>query len=236
MITWFQKEDLVYVVDSQRDFSNEEIERLTWLFSGAQRLSCNALAGVHIGPRKEMITPWSTNAVDIATQMGVSGITRIEMLQRVEAATEKEAEEKARRQYDPMLQQIYLNPSDQIFSIDAVPEPVRHIDDLRAYTVEEGLALSEEEIRYLEQLSEKIGRKLTDSEVFGFSQVNSEHCRHKIFGGTYVIDGDTKPNSLFQMIKQTSKEHPNRIVSAYKDNGAESGAVRPKECGQTRLF
>ncbi|MBR6920282.1 MAG: phosphoribosylformylglycinamidine synthase [Bacteroidales bacterium] len=241
MITWFQKEDLVYVVDSQRDFSNEEIERLTWLFSGAQRLSCNALTGVHIGPRKEMITPWSTNAVDIATQMGVSGITRIEMLQRVEAATDKEAEEKARRQYDPMLQQVYLNPSDQIFSIDAEPEPVRHIDDLRAYTVEEGLALSEEEIRYLEQLSEKIGRKLTDSEVFGFSQVNSEHCRHKIFGGTYVIDGDTKPNSLFQMIKQTSKEHPNRIVSAYKDNvafvqGPKAVQFAPKSADKPDFF
>ena len=220
MITWFQKDNLVYVVDSQHDFSEEEISRLTWLFSGAQRLACTGPEGVYIGPRKEMITPWSTNAVDIATQMGVPGITRMEMLQRVEAATEKEAEELARQRFDPMLQQVYLNPTDGIFRIDADPEPVRHIEDLRAYTVEEGLALSEEEILYLEELSRRIGRPLTDSEVFGFSQVNSEHFRHKIFGGTYIIDGETKPFSLFQMIKQTSKEHPNRIVSAYKDNVA----------------
>jgi phosphoribosylformylglycinamidine synthase len=82
------------------------------------------------------------------------------------------------------------------------------------------LALNAEEVEYLEQLSKKMGRKLTDSEIFGFSQVNSEHCRHKIFNGTFVIDGEEMPHSLFQMIKMTSKENPNGIVSAYKDNVA----------------
>ena len=73
---------------------------------------------------------------------------------------------------------------------------------------------------YLEGVATKIGRKLTDSEVFGFSQVNSEHCRHKIFNGTFVIDGEEQPTSLFKMIKETSKQFPNDIVSAYKDNVA----------------
>ncbi|MFN7329053.1 MAG: phosphoribosylformylglycinamidine synthase, partial [Bacteroidota bacterium] len=82
------------------------------------------------------------------------------------------------------------------------------------------LALSEEEITYLNEVSWKLGRKLTDSEVFGFSQVNSEHCRHKIFNGTFVIDGVEKEMTLFQLIKKTSKENPNQIVSAYKDNVA----------------
>ena len=220
MITYFQKDKSVYVVDSQHEFSSEEIERLSWLFSGAAPLEAGSLQGVFIGPRREMITPWSTNAVDIAYNTGVKGIVRIERLQAVEGSSEADAVKQAQRMYDPMLQQVYSNPSQNIFQIDAEPEPVRYIDDLRSYTVEEGLALSEEEIKYLENLSVKIGRRLTDSEVFGFSQVNSEHCRHKIFGGTYIIDGEQKPSSLFQMIKQTSKEHPNRIVSAYKDNVA----------------
>ncbi len=220
MITYFQKDKSVYVVDSQHEFSSEELKRLSWLFSEAAPVEAEELQGVYIGPRREMITPWSTNAVDIAFNMGVKGIVRMEQLQRVEGTSEADAVKQAQRMYDPMLQQVYSNPSQTIFRIDAEPEPIRYIDDLRTYMVEEGLALNEDEIKYLENLSVKIGRKLTDSEVFGFSQVNSEHCRHKIFGGTYIIDGEQKPASLFQMIKQTSKEHPNRIVSAYKDNVA----------------
>src|SRR5690606_16879256 len=100
------------------------------------------------------------------------------------------------------------------------PEPVRYIDDIGAYNQQEGLALSEDEVEYLNQVTATIGRKLTDSEVFGFSQVNSEHCRHKIFNGTFIIDGKEKPDTLFQLIKKTSKEHPNKLVSAYKDNVA----------------
>ena len=72
----------------------------------------------------------------------------------------------------------------------------------------------------MENVSKKIERPLTDSEVFGFSQVNSEHCRHKIFNGTFIIDGEEKPKSLFKLIKETSKQNPNSIVSAYKDNVA----------------
>ena len=220
MITYFQKDNIFYAVESQQPFNAEEMKRFKWLFDGAAPVGENSLHGVFIGPRKEMVTPWSTNAVDIVRHMGISGVTRMEQLQKVEASGPDEARKLAERQYDPMLQQIYDLLSPDLFKIDTKPEPVRHISDLRTYTREEGLALNEDEIRYLEQLSNKIGRKLTDSEVFGFSQVNSEHCRHKIFGGTYIIDGVQKESSLFQMIKQTSKEHPNRIVSAYKDNVA----------------
>ncbi|MDE6264856.1 MAG: phosphoribosylformylglycinamidine synthase, partial [Paramuribaculum sp.] len=84
----------------------------------------------------------------------------------------------------------------------------------------EGLALSPEEEDYLRNLAENLGRPLTDSEVFGFSQVNSEHCRHKIFNGTFIIDGEEKPSSLFKLIKKTSQVNPNGLVSAYKDNVA----------------
>src|SRR5690606_34176903 len=107
-----------------------------------------------------------------------------------------------------------------IFTINIQPDEILFIDDISAYNEQEGLALNSEEIDYLQGVSNKIGRKLTDSEVFGFSQVNSEHCRHKIFNGTFVIDGEEKPTSLFKLIKETSKQHPNDIVSAYKDNVA----------------
>jgi len=100
------------------------------------------------------------------------------------------------------------------------PDPVISIDDVAEYNKKEGLALSDDEVEYLNGLAEKLGRKLTDSEVFGFSQVNSEHCRHKIFNGTFIIDGEEKPSTLFQLIKKTSKENPNFLVSAYKDNVA----------------
>src|SRR5690606_38027739 len=80
-----------------------------------------------------------------------------------------------------------------------------------------------------------------DSEVFGFSQVNSEHCRHKIFNGTFIIDGVEKENSLFQLIKKTSIKHPNHIVSAYKDNvafisGPNAQQFAPKTQEQADFF
>jgi phosphoribosylformylglycinamidine synthase len=143
--------------------------------------------------------------------MGISGIIRIEEFQSVgEDFTD----------FDPMLSQKYKGLGQAIFKVDVVPDPILNIDDIVAYNRKEGLALSDDEVEYLKGVSQKIGRKLTDSEVFGFSQVNSEHCRHKIFNGTFVIDGEEMPSSLFKLIKRTSQENPNGIVSAYKDNVA----------------
>jgi phosphoribosylformylglycinamidine synthase len=119
-----------------------------------------------------------------------------------------------------MLQALYTGLDQTIFTIDKLPDPVKYIDDINQYNLSEGLALNEEETEYLEKLSVSIGRKLTDSEVFGFSQVNSEHCRHKIFNGTFVLDGIEQEETLFQMIKSTTKTNPNNVVSAYKDNCA----------------
>ena len=98
--------------------------------------------------------------------------------------------------------------------------PIVYIENLEEYNEQEGLALSPEEIEYLHQVEGQLGRKLTDSEVFGFAQINSEHCRHKIFGGTFIIDGKEMESSLFQMIKKTTQENPHKIISAYKDNVA----------------
>jgi phosphoribosylformylglycinamidine synthase len=122
--------------------------------------------------------------------------------------------------FDPMLQSEYFVLDQNIFTVARQPESIIYIEDIAQYNQTQGLALSAEEIEYLEGLSKKLGRQLTDSEVFGFSQVNSEHCRHKIFNGQFIIDGQQKELSLFQLIKKTSTENPNSLVSAYKDNVA----------------
>jgi phosphoribosylformylglycinamidine synthase len=212
MILFFRsKANIIYAVGSLQSFQNSDIQKLTWLFGNAEPLAEKELNGFFVGPRKEMVTPWSTNAVEITQTMGISGIQRIE---EFFVAENKDAK------HDKMLQVLYTKLDQEIFTIYHSPEPIREIDNIGEYSKAEGLALSQEEIDYLENVSKELGRKLTDSEVFGFSQVNSEHCRHKIFNGTFIIDGEEKKSTLFQLIKKTSKENPNYIISAYKDNVA----------------
>jgi phosphoribosylformylglycinamidine synthase len=201
----------IFAVQTKNDLSQEDSVKLTWLFGNQPKLNAASLDAFFVGPRAAMITPWSTNATEITQNMGISGIIRIEEFTSVD---------KDEKGFDPMLSQKYTGLSQNIFKVDVSPAPILNIDDIAQYNEQEGLALSDEEVTYLQQVSTKIGRKLTDSEVFGFSQVNSEHCRHKIFNGTFVIDGVEKPSSLFKLIKKTSQEHPGDIVSAYKDNVA----------------
>lgn len=210
MIRFF-KGNNIYAVSSKEEISGNNIQKLSWLFSGAEYIEARSISGFFIGPRREMITPWSTNAVEIAQNMGITGVARIEEFFEVQASDAP---------FDSMLQKLYKTLDQDIFTIQHEPDPIRHITDISAYNQQEGLALSEDEIIYLKELSKKLGRPLTDSEVFGFSQVNSEHCRHKIFNGTFIIDGKEESETLFSMIRKTSKAHPNFIVSAYKDNVA----------------
>ncbi|MCM1349291.1 MAG: phosphoribosylformylglycinamidine synthase [Firmicutes bacterium] len=212
MVIFFKKgaSDII-AVESDHKFSTLEQEKLTWLFDGARPLASTSVKGCFIGPRKEMITPWSTNAVEITQNMGLQGISRIEQFKLTREENPA---------YDRMLQRLYTGLNSKVFDVTHAPEPIVHISDIAAYNQAEGLALSKEEEQYLTSLAEKLGRPLTDSEVFGFSQVNSEHCRHKIFNGTFVIDGEEKPLSLFKLIKKTSQLNPNKLVSAYKDNVA----------------
>ncbi len=212
MVIFFKgKNNNFYAVGSLTMFNGEDIKKLKWLFGDAEYLDKKTLDGFYIGPRKEMITPWSTNAVEITQNMGILGISRIEEFFKVRTD---------HAGYDHMLQAMYKNPDQLIFTIDKKPEPILYLSDIRAFNRNEGLALNDNEIEYLEKLSNRLGRKLTDSEVFGFSQVNSEHCRHKIFNGNFIIDGKEMPETLFGLIKKTSKINPNRLVSAYKDNVA----------------
>ncbi|WP_413603268.1 phosphoribosylformylglycinamidine synthase [Flavobacterium sp. 7A] len=212
MIHFFENQSkTIFAVQTQDKISAENISKLNWLFADANKIEKSALTDFFVGPRATMITPWSTNAVEITQNMGIEGIIRIEEFHPATADF---------NDFDPMLSQKYPELNQDIFTINIAPEAILEIDDIAAYNKQEGLALSPEEEQYLNDLATKLDRKLTDSEIFAFSQANSEHCRHKIFNGTFVIDGEEKDTSLFKLIKKTSQEFPGAIVSAYKDNVA----------------
>jgi len=201
----------IIATKADHPLSEQETARLAWLYGEAKLIDGDTIEGFFVGPRREMITPWSTNAVEITQNMSLSGIERIEEYFPVDSAD---------AEHDPMLQRMYKRLDQDIFTVHHTPEPIRHVADLEAYNEQEGLALSPEEIDYLHDIERQLGRPLTDSEIFGFAQINSEHCRHKIFGGTFIIDGKEMESSLFAMIKKTTQENPNKILSAYKDNVA----------------
>lgn len=212
MIYFFSNEhDIVFALQTDKTLDSLEISKLKWLFGNANLEESTKLSGSFVGPRAAMVTPWSTNAVEITQNMAINGILRIEEFKRVTDNYED---------FDPMLSQKYAELNQDIYTINIKPEPILDIEDIATYNQQEGLSLSEEEVDYLNNLSKKMGRRLTDSEVFGFSQVNSEHCRHKIFNGIFIIDGEEQNSSLFKLIRKTSETHPNSIVSAYKDNVA----------------
>ena len=220
MIFFFgNQSNTVFAVQTQPEISggisSENIQKLNWLFGNTQQINHLAISENFVGPRAAMVTPWSTNAVEITQNMGISGIIRIEEFEKASADFTSETSG-----FDPMLSQKYSELHQDIFTVNIQPEAILEIDDINTYNKQEGLALSLEEVAYLDDLSTKLGRKLTDSEIFAFSQANSEHCRHKIFNGTFIVDGEEKPTSLFKLIKKTSEQHPNEIVSAYKDNVA----------------
>ncbi len=197
MISFFKKSHkFFFAVEHTNILQKSDINKLKWLFDNSELIKSKTIKGNFIGPIKEMITPWSTNAVEIAENIEIKSITRIEKL------IKKEDESII----DPMLEQIYNNPNQNIFYIERKAEKILEVKDLKKYNKKEGLALNEEEIKYLENVSKKIRRKLTDSEVFGFSQVNSEHCRHKIFNGAFIIDNKKKSDSLFDLIKKHQKK------------------------------
>ena len=233
MIQFFKgAQTKIFVVGTNKQITSTNIEKLCWLFGNAESISQEKLTANFIGPRKEMITPWSTNAVEITQNMGIEGIERIEEFFEVKNEDTS---------FDPMLQATYNGIDQTIFTIEKQPEPILHIDDIAAYNQQEGLALNDDEVAYLNGVSKKIGRKLTDSEVFGFSQVNSEHCRHKIFNGEFIIDGESKSDSLFQMIRKTAAVTPDNLVSAYKDNvafikGFKSEQFAPKSQDKADFF
>jgi phosphoribosylformylglycinamidine synthase len=200
----------VYLVQTTADLSAEEIKRLEWLLE-AKKLSDSKLDGPFLGSRKEMLTPWSTNATEMAQNIGVKSVTRVEEFTKIEQSATAP---------DPMLQAVYPTLTLDIFDSKETGETNSPVTNIKKFSDDFGLALSDEEVTYLQDVSKEIGRELTDAEIYGFGQINSEHCRHKIFRGAFVIDGQPRSDSLFDLIRKTSKASPDNIVSAYSDNVA----------------
>ena len=233
MVLFFKTpSDHIIATEIDHQPNEQETQELCWLYDNATVVDAQSMPGYFVGPRREMITPWSTNAVEITQNMNLKGIRRIEEYFPVDSMD---------ADHDPMLQRMYNGLDQNVFTVDIQPEPIKHVENLEEYNEQEGLALSAEEIEYLHKVEGQLGRPLTDSEIFGFAQINSEHCRHKIFGGTFIIDGEEKESSLFQMIKKTTQENPNKILSAYKDNvafseGPEIDQFSPADHSQPDLY
>ena len=200
----------VFVVETSSPITSKNINKLKWLFGNSPQIKNPTITGNFVGPRANMISPWSTNAVEITQNMGIKEILRIE-----EYLNKNIVEV-----IDPMLVIEIDGLNQNLFTVNIKPKKVLQVQDIDSYNQKEGLALNSDEIKYLKKIAKSLKRPLTDSEVFGFSQVNSEHCRHKIFNGEFIINGKIQESSLFKLIKKTSKENPNTIVSAYKDNVA----------------
>lgn len=202
----FQNEAQAFILQSSSALTTEEREKVSWAL---QAEPSGRLEGDFVGPRRELISPWSTCACEILRAMGVPGVLRVECFEITQTG-----------EFDPMLEERYQGLSETSLVTEAEKEAVKFVDDIASFNAEAGLALSDDEIAYLETAASQFGRALTDSEIFGFAQINSEHCRHKIFNGSFTIDGKRQPKSLFTLIKETSKHAPHRLVSAYKDNVA----------------
>ena len=182
-----------------------------------------------IGPRSGTISPWSSKTEDIIKNVGVADIDRVEKFYgfTISSFSEKENLDLSMF-FDRMTQSVYLsfeectdflNIAEQrnISHINIINEG---INALKNANLSYGFAMSEDEIEYLYDFYSKSARNPTDAELMMFAQANSEHCRHKIFNAKWTVDGISKNNSLFDLIKETSKQSPNGIISAYKDNAA----------------
>lgn len=203
----FASDELAYVLECTKKLESKELTTIESLLEA--RLQNSPINGEFVGPKKAMISPWSTNAVSIFQNAGINSIERAELFSR---NTDN---------FDPMTQEKFTGLSSCSLQGDKhAPEKLQKVLDVKSFNEEAGLALSEEEIKFLEESQKKLGRPYTDAEIYAFAQINSEHCRHKIFNGTFVIDGKAKEKSLFSLIKDTSKAAPDNLVSAYRDNVA----------------
>ncbi|MFL2703916.1 MAG: phosphoribosylformylglycinamidine synthase, partial [Gammaproteobacteria bacterium] len=182
-----------------------------------------------IGPRSGTISPWSSKTEDIIKNVGVADIDRVEKFYgfTISSFSEKENLDLSMF-FDRMTQSVYLsyeectdflNIAEQrnISHINIINEGINALKNANSSY---GFAMSEDEIEYLYDFYSKSARNPTDAELMMFAQANSEHCRHKIFNAKWTVDGISKNNSLFDLIKETSKQSPNGIISAYKDNAA----------------
>jgi phosphoribosylformylglycinamidine synthase len=209
-----------YFVETEAELSADErrlLERL--LDDGSPKAQAVAGELYLVVPRLGTISPWSSKASDIARNCGLARIKRIE---RGTAFHVNGAKADPSPQLHDRMTQTVLRSFDEAGKLfeHVPPRPLQHVSDIRRANRDLGLALSEDEIEYLERAYRSLGRDPTDAELTMFAQANSEHCRHKIFNADWIIDGVRQPQSLFAMIRHTHAAHPQGTVVAYSDNAA----------------
>ena len=228
----------VHFTQLERELSKTEVERLEALLHYGTRQSENPLPiashveSFWVVPRFGTISPWSSKATDIARVCGLEAVKRIERgieyrLYLERALTSEERVALAALLHDRMTESVLddLSVASQMFVAEA-PRALRRVavrgdrQALLRANLELGLALSDDEIDYLLESFEQLGREPTDVELMMFAQANSEHCRHKIFNADFIIDGEPRRKSLFAMIRNTHARAPDGVLSAYRDNAA----------------
>ncbi|WP_367680733.1 phosphoribosylformylglycinamidine synthase [Candidatus Fukatsuia anoeciicola] len=226
--------EYVHFINLSAPLNTEEDTKLQHLLKYGNVLPKRTVSGVLrlVTPRPGTISPWSSKASNIAHNCGLSKVLRLERgiafyIQSSEM-TSNQWQQLETILHDRMIETVFneLTQAKQLFSYRS-PKTLQWIDITRKgrKALEEansqlGLALVTEEIDYLMSTFTTLGRNPTDIELYMFAQANSEHCRHKIFNANWRIDGVDQPYSLFDMIKNTFKQTPDYVLSAYKDNAA----------------
>ncbi|MEC8208448.1 MAG: phosphoribosylformylglycinamidine synthase, partial [Pseudomonadota bacterium] len=225
--------EFMHFADLTAELSADEQTKLEKLLTYGPTIAEHSPAGtlILVTPRPGTISPWASKATDIAHNCGLSQVHRVErgIAYYVEGnLSAEQTAEVAALLHDRMTEATHTDMADaaKLFRHDE-PRPMSSVDilgggreALAKANVEQGFALADDEIDYLVENFQKLGRNPNDIELFMFAQANSEHCRHKIFNADWTIDGIEQPKSLFKMIKNTYEQHPENVLSAYKDNAA----------------
>ena len=227
--------DFIHVVDESECLAEKEQEVLSKLLEYGPKRESREVSGAMfvVSPRPGTISPWSSKATDIAHICGLSKIRRIERAiayhVHFDSAVTPEFESfVCSKIHDRMTQKVFR--SEEELEVLFHKEEPRQLNEIPVLTEgrealvkadkELGLALAPDEIDYLVRSFTALNRNPSDVELYMFAQANSEHCRHKVFGAEWTIDGKKMDKSLFQMIKNTYEMHSTDIFSAYKDNAA----------------
>ncbi len=218
----------VYFLEVDGELAEDELGKSYSLLDTEK--AYEEVPGFFVTPRKGTISPWSSKATDIFRNCGLKRVLRAERgmhCSLVDSSgsivTPGSAGAALEALYDRMTEGVYEDVSDIFQHIEPAPFVEVDVigsgrDALEKANVQMGLALSAEEIDYLFKVFSELKRNPTDVELVMFGQVNSEHCRHKIFNADWIIDGEKMDRSLFSMIKNTHEKHPQGTLVAYKDN------------------
>ncbi len=227
----------IHFVDLEQSLNDDQTELLSKLleYTGSIPALLNSQHSFWIVPRLGTISPWSTKATDIIHNCGLNRVHRLERgirfdisLHATDALNDQAIQKLLPVLHDRMTESVLLNADDaQLLFVQAEPAPLASVDilgggraALELANSSMGLALSADEIDYLIENFSALRRNPTDIELMMFAQANSEHCRHKIFNASWIIDGVEQDTSLFNMIRASHRASPDGVLSAYSDNSA----------------